>query len=264
LADLPFHTAEGTAVIPEGSRVLIIDERAGKFVVMAERRMLDVRRLGVIDGSAICDASYGDTIIIGGRQLLIAKPSMMDIIGTIERKAQVISPKDGFAIPHYLDIACGSRVIEGGVGSGALTIVLLKSVAPAGRVYSYDLREDHASVARRNIAKAGLEECWELKIGDICKVELEEEVDAAVLDMPDPWNAVGNIVQALRHGGHICCYVPNANQLETVARAMRETGFRELFMVENLQREMVVHDGGVRPSSEMAGHTGYLAFGRKL
>jgi tRNA (adenine57-N1/adenine58-N1)-methyltransferase len=188
----------------------------------------------------------------------------MDIIGTIERKAQVISPKDGFTMPHYLDISCGSRVIEGGVGSGALTIVLLKSVAPAGRVYSYDLRDDHASVARRNIARAGLEDCWDLKIGDISTASLEEDVDAAVLDMPDPWNAVGNIIRALRHGGHLCCYVPNANQLETAVRAMRDTGFRELFLVENLQREMVVHNGGVRPSSEMAGHTGYLAFGRKL
>jgi tRNA (adenine57-N1/adenine58-N1)-methyltransferase len=254
----------GTVVIPEGSRVLLMDERDGKYVLVAERKMVEVRRLGVVDGSAICDASYGDSISIGGRRLLIVRPSMMDIIGTIERKAQVISPKDGFAMPHYLDISCGSRVIEGGVGSGALTIVLLKSVAPAGRVYSYDLRDDHASVARRNIARAGLEDCWELKIGDICTASLEEDVDAAVLDMPDPWNAVGNIIRALRHGGHLCCYVPNANQLETAVRAMRDTGFRELFLVENLQREMVVHNGGVRPSSEMAGHTGYLAFGRKL
>lgn len=251
-------------MIPEGSRVLLMDERDGKYVLVAERKMVEVRRLGVVDGSAICDASYGDSISIGGRRLLIVRPSMMDIIGTIERKAQVISPKDGFAMPHYLDISCGSRVIEGGVGSGALTIVLLKSVAPAGRVYSYDLRDDHASVARRNIARAGLEDCWELKIGDICTASLEEDVDAAVLDMPDPWNAVGNIIRALRHGGHLCCYVPNANQLETAVRAMRDTGFRELFLVENLQREMVVHNGGVRPSSEMAGHTGYLAFGRKL
>ena len=251
-------------MIPEGSRVLLMDERDGKFIFVAERKMVEVRRLGVVDGSAICDASYGDSISIGGRRLLIVRPSMMDIIGTIERKAQVISPKDGFAMPHYLDISCGSRVIEGGVGSGALTIVLLKSVAPAGRVYSYDLRDDHASVARRNIGRAGLEDCWDLKIGDVCTAPLEEDVDAAVLDMPDPWNAVGNIIRALRHGGHLCCYVPNANQLETAVRAMRDTGFRELFMVENLQREMVVHNGGVRPSSEMAGHTGYLAFGRKL
>jgi len=251
-------------LIPEGARVMLMDERDGKFMFVAERKMVEVRRLGVVDGSAVCDASYGDSISIGGRRLLIVRPSMMDIIGTIERKAQVISPKDGFAMPHYLDISCGSRVIEGGVGSGALTIVLLKSVAPAGRVYSYDLRDDHASVARRNIARAGLEDCWELKIGDICTASLEEDVDAVVLDMPDPWNAVGNVIRALRHGGHLCCYVPNANQLETAVRAMRDSGFRELFLVENLQREMIVHDGGVRPSSEMAGHTGYLAFGRKL
>jgi len=243
---------------------MLLDDLGGRHILTVERRMIEVRRLGVVDGTTICGASYGDTISIGERRLLIVKPSMMDILDTIERKAQVISPKDGFVMPHHLDIACGSRVIEGGVGSGALTIVLLRSVAPAGRVYSYDLRDDHASVARRNIERAGLADCWELKIGDICTAALEGEVDAAVLDMPNPWDAVENIIRALRHGGHLCCYVPNANQLDRTVRAMRDTGFRELFMVENLQREMIVHDGGIRPSSEMAGHTGYLAFGRKL
>lgn len=251
-------------MIQEGARVLLIDDRGKRHLVEAERAMIDVRTLGVVDGSAVCDASFGDSIQVGSRRLLIVRPSVRDILGTIERKAQVISPKDGFTIPLHLDITCGSRVVEGGVGSGALTIVLLKSVAPEGRVYSYDVREDHATVARRNVRRAGLDGCWELMIADICTADIASEVDAVVLDMPNPWDAIDNVRAALRHGGHICCYVPNANQLERAVRALRDAGFQDIVSLENLQREMVVHDGGVRPSSEMPGHTGYLAFGRKL
>ena len=251
-------------MIQEGDRVLLIDDRGGRHLIEAKRGMIDVRSFGVVDGSAICDSSWGDSVSVGTRRVLLVQPSIKDIVSVIERKAQMILPKDGFSIPHHLDIACGSRVIEAGAGSGALTIVLLRSVAPAGRVCSYELREDHASVARRNVRRAGLEGCWELVIGDICNADIELGADAAVLDMPNPWDAVGNVYAALRHGGHICCFVPNANQLETTVKAMRSTGFKDIVSVENLQREMVVHDGGVRPSSEMSGHTGYLAFGRKL
>ena len=251
-------------LIEEGSRVLLIDDRGRKHLLEAVQGMIEVRSLGVVDGTCICHSSYGDTITVGARRLLLVRPSLKDILSTIERRAQVIMPKDGFTIPHHLDIACGSKVIEGGVGSGALTIVLLRSVAPEGKVYSYELREDHASVARRNVRKAGLERCWELRIADVCTAHIDEEVDAVVLDMPNPWNAVENMHRALRHGGHLCCYVPNANQLESTVSSMRCCGFREVASIENLQREMLVHEGGVRPSSEMVGHTGYLAFGRKL
>ncbi|UCE80293.1 MAG: tRNA (adenine-N1)-methyltransferase [Methanobacteriota archaeon] len=253
-----------TGLIKEGASVLLVDDRGGRHLLEAERNMIEVRTLGVVDGSAICESSYGDNISVGTGTLLIVKPSISDFLAAIERKAQIVTPKDGFTIPHYVDIACGSIVIEGGVGSGALTIVLLKSVAPNGRVYSYELRKDHASVAKRNVRKTGLQEYWELSIDDICTAETVKDADAAVLDMPNPWDAVANMHRAIRHGGHICCYVSNANQLESTVKAMRDAGFRELFAIENLQREMIVHEFGVRPSSKMMGHTGYLAFGRKL
>jgi tRNA (adenine57-N1/adenine58-N1)-methyltransferase len=167
-------------------------------------------------------------------------------------------------IPLHLDIGPGSRVIEGGVGSGALTLVLLKAVGPTGRVYSYESRQDYADVARRNIALSENEPSWELKIGDICTAKLESDVDAVALDIPNPWDAMVNVSRALRIGGYACCYVPNANQLETAVKKMREVGLAEIISLETLQREMVVHEGGVRPSFDMLGHTGYLSFGRRM
>lgn len=251
-------------MIEEGTRVILVDGEGHKSFLRASNGMVEVGKLGVVDGRKICDASFGDRLSIGGTEFTILKPSVLDIVGAVQRKAQIMNPKDSFLVPMYLDLESGSRVIEAGAGSGALTVVLLKAVAPTGKVYSYDNREDHAKQARRNVEMSGHADCWELKIGDICTVEPEKDVDAAVLDMPNPWDAVANLHRAIRPGGYLCCYVPNANQLDRTVRAMRDAGMRETYAFETIQREMVVHEGGVRPSFEMLGHTGYMAIARKI
>ncbi len=251
-------------MIPEGASVLLVDESGKKFVIRAAKRMIEIGGLGVIDGNVLCGLSYGDELAVGQRKFVVLSPSVRDLIGIIERRAQIMIPKDSFLVPMYLDIGSGSKVIEGGVGSGGLTIVLLKAVAPNGKVISYDNRKDHSDQARRNVGLTELEGCWELKLDDICTAELEKEVDAVAIDIPNPWDAIENVKKALRVGGHLCCYVPNANQLEELVRKMRDSGFEDVFSFETIQREMIVHDGGVRPSFDMLGHTGYLTFGRKM
>lgn len=251
-------------MIEEGLSVLLAGESDERYVVKARRDMIDVRGLGVVDGSALCDASFGGEIAVAGRRFVLLKPSVLDLLSSLNRRAQIVAPKDSFPIPMYLDISCGSRVIEAGAGSGAMTLVLLKAVAPDGIVYTYENREDHASIARKNVARSDISACWQLKIGDVCTDVDEVDVDAAMLDIPEPWNALASIHRALRPGGHVCCYIPNTNQLESTANALRDLGFFDILCIEILQREMNVHRRGVRPSSEMMGHTGYLAFGRKL
>ncbi len=250
-------------MIPEGTRLMLIDEEGRKYLAVAKRGMVEVRKLGVLDGDTMCDSSFGEKLDVGGRRFVILQPSLRDLLSMIERKAQIIIPKDSFMIPLHLDIACGSKVVEAGVGSGALALVLLKTVAPGGKVSSYELRTDHADVARRNVNMSGLQGCWELKVGDVCVEELPRDLDAVVLDMPNPWDALPNVLKSLRIGGHICCYLPNANQLERLVNAMKDSGLSEVYSFETIQREMVVHEGGVRPSFDSLGHTGYLAFGRK-
>lgn len=202
----------------------MVDDAGKKFVLRAARRMLEVGGLGVVDGQALCDASFGDEMTIGQRRFVLLRPSVRDLLGIIERKAQIMIPKDSFLVPMYLDISSGSRVIEGGVGSGALTIVLLRTVAPDGKVISYDNRKDHSDLARKNIALTGLERCWEFRLEDVCTTDLVNDVDAAVVDIPNPWDAIENIKKSLRVGGHICCYVPNC---EPAGRTCQEDeGFR--------------------------------------
>jgi len=251
-------------MITEGMRLLLIDSSGKKFLLKASRGMIEIPGLGVLNGDSICESSIGARLKVGGREFVITTPSAKDLLSMIERRAQVIIPKDSFMIPLNLDIGCGSRVIEGGLGSGALTLVLLKAVAPEGRIYSYETREDFAAVAKRNVSLSEHVSCWQLRPEDVTTAKLEDDVDAVMLDIPNPWDAIDNAVSALRHGGHLGCYVPNANQLESAVKKMRTADLFEVVAFETIQREMVVHDGGVRPSFDMLGHTGYLAFGRKL
>lgn len=251
-------------MIAPKSMVLLVDESGRKTVVRADRGMMNVKGLGVIDGDKLCASEIGGQLSVGTRSYLILRPSIRDLLGTVERRAQIMIPKDSFLVPMYLDLGAGSRVLEGGVGSGALTIVLLKAVAPTGHVCSFETREEHAAVAKRNVEMSGFEGCWELRMEDVCTAELGSGFDAAMLDIPNPWDAMANVAKAVRIGGYVGGYVPNANQLESLVNSMRACGLDEVLAFETIQREMIVHRGGVRPSFDMLGHTGYLAFARRM
>jgi len=251
-------------MIEESTKVLLVEAGGKKHLVKAERRMIDLGGQGIIDGSSLCDSDIGSKLRVGSREFTVLRPSLRDLLGLMERRAQIMIPKDSFQIPLHLDVGCGDRVLEGGVGSGALTLVLLKSVGPSGKVVSYEVREDHANLARKNVAMCDNATAWELRMEDICKANLDRGNDAAVLDIPNPWDALENVSAALKVGGHVCCYVPNANQLEQCVRRMRELKLADVYAFETLQREMVVHDGGIRPSFDMLGHSGYMAFGRRV
>ncbi|OPY34552.1 MAG: tRNA (adenine(57)-N(1)/adenine(58)-N(1))-methyltransferase TrmI [Methanomassiliicoccales archaeon PtaU1.Bin124] len=246
----------------EGDIVFLLDDKGKKFWLKLERGMIKLPSLGVIDGNKIIEAGDGGCVSLAGKNFTVLSPGVSDLMEAVERGAQIIMPKDAATIVFELDLKDGDVVVEAGLGSGALTTALLHSVEPTGKVISVELREDFGDKGRRNVAKTRSKRLWTLRIGDIRTIELEQKADAVVLDMPDPWVAVDNVSRFLRSGGRLCVYVPNTNQLELVVKKMRASGFVEVKALENIQRAMEVHDMGVRPSYEMLGHTGYLAFGR--
>ena len=249
--------------IGKGRNVLLVDEFGRKYLLRTSCQMEKVEGLGVIDTKRLASCSYGDTFSIGNRRFFLLEPSVTDKVARLRRKAQIILPKDSAAIVLRCNIASGSIVVEGGIGSGALTTVLASYVAPKGKVISYELREDFASVALENLRNANLEGLVEVRMGDIRKGIEEKDVDAVILDIPDQWEAIVPAKKALKIGGYICSYSPTVNQLERTVRKLEEGGFQEIRRMEILEREMLVGDGGVRPSFEMLAHTGYLTFARK-
>lgn len=251
-------------MLPEGSLAYLLDEKGKRTWIVLNKGMLKLSGMGVVDGDRLLSSEDGAELTIAGKRFWLLVPGATEMMSSVERGAQVITPKDAATILMELNIKSGDKVLEAGVGSAALSIALLNQVRPWGQVISMEIRQEFADKGKKNIEKAGLSEGWHLHIGDVRKDRLDIVVDAVVLDMPDPWDAVENVSSMLRNGGRFCSYVPNTNQLERVVRQLHSSGFVEVRCFENMQREMVVHEMGVRPSYDMLGHTGYLVFARKV
>jgi tRNA (adenine57-N1/adenine58-N1)-methyltransferase len=249
-------------MLKEGQLVFLLDDRGKRHWVRLDRGMLKVPSLGVVDGDRLLGAGDGATLTLAGKPFVLLTPGTVDLMGSLERGAQVITPKDAATILLELDLKDGDMVVEAGLGSGSLTIALISAVAPDGRVVSVELRPEFAEKGRRNVMRTTFPHLWSVRLGDVKYIKLDLVADAVVLDMPDPWEALDNVRRFLRPGGRLCVYVPNTNQLERAVKEMRSQGFVEVRAVENIQRDMEVHEMGVRPSYETLGHTGYLAFGR--
>ena len=249
-----------------GDRMILLGESNDKILLKADEGTRRVGGVGVFDTGTLIGAPFGGISKVGNRRFLVLRPSVQDEIQTLRRGPQIILPKDSAHILMGCDIISGKRVVEAGSGTGALTVALANAVRPGGRVFSYDIRPEHLKVAKENLLSVGLEGACEFDVGDVCAPGgiRQKEVDAVVLDIPEPWRALDNAWEVLRPCGHFACYSPTVNQVELTMRALYERRFVEVMTVETLQREMAVVEKGIRPSFEMLGHSGYLTFARKV
>jgi tRNA (adenine57-N1/adenine58-N1)-methyltransferase catalytic subunit len=250
-------------MIQDHDRVILVDGEGQRWLVRAGAAGVRIPGLGVLDGRRLVGQPWGCRIEQVGKVLTALPPSTPDLLATVRRKAQIVQPKDAARIVLECDVRAGSRVVEAGVGSAALTIALARAVLPGGKVTTYELREDFAAWGRDNLEAAGLAQAVEVKLGDVRGGIAEWEVDAVVLDVPDPWMAVPAAWEALRIGGALACYSPLVSQVEQTHEAARKQGFQDLRTLELLERAWVVGERGSRPSFDMLGHTGYLTFARK-
>lgn len=247
----------------EDEYIFLADDSDNRYWLKVSYGMIAVPSLGTADGSKFRDIDDGGKVTIAGTQFTAFRPGTADLMGSLERGAQIIVPKDAASIIMNCDIKSGDTVLEVGAGSGALTTALIRAVAPKGNVHTIEFKEDHAARAHKNLKRAGLDRYWSYQIGDARSVHSEIIADALVMDMPDPWLALPNLSHNLRPGGRICAYVPNMNQAETAVNALRSERYFGVRVIELLERDIEVHPGGVRPAFRMLGHTGYLIFGRK-
>jgi tRNA (adenine57-N1/adenine58-N1)-methyltransferase len=188
---------------------------------------------------------------------------MPDLFRKLARGPQIITLKDAGIISAFTGISSGDLVVDAGAGSGFLAIFMGNLVKPKGRVVSYEVREDFARIAERNVKKAGLEKYVQVKQKDIFRGIDENGVDVITLDMPEPWHAVEHVKKALKDDGYAVGYVPTVEQARKFVLACVEAGLRHEQTVECMVREMVVGERGTRPQTKGLMHTGYLAFVRK-
>jgi tRNA (adenine57-N1/adenine58-N1)-methyltransferase catalytic subunit len=203
-----------------------------------------------------------------GRRLLALRPTFAEQVVERKRRAQPIYPKDLAAILVHADVSPGDVVVEAGTGTGALTLAALRAVGPAGRVVSYEAREDFHAAARAAVedVMGGMPANLELRVGDVYEEGFAERgVDRVLLDLPEPWRALPGAAEALRAGGMVFAHCPNATQVQRFCDALREVGgFGLIETVEVLERGWTVRGRSLRPSHRMVAHTGFLTFARRL
>jgi tRNA (adenine57-N1/adenine58-N1)-methyltransferase catalytic subunit len=211
---------------------------------------------------------FGITSSAGG-EYLVFRPLLNEFVVSMPRGAAVVYPKDAAQIVAMADVFPGARVVEAGVGSGALTCSLLRAVGPEGRVSSYERRPEFAEIAAQNVDQffSGRHPAWRLTVGDLAEAmdEGPGSVDRVVLDMLAPWECLDRVAEALIPGGLVCAYVATTTQLSRIVETIRaHGGFTEPHPWETLVRDWHVEGLAVRPGHKMAGHTGFLVTARRM
>ncbi len=246
-----------------GERVLLVDAKQRHYLITLRTGASFHTHVGIVEHDHLIGMPEGSTVLGStGRKFLVVRPTLADAVLKMPRGAQVIYPKDLGAILIEADIGPGVRVLEAGVGSGALSMALLRAGAD---VVGYELRQDFADGARANVeAMVGAGARYRVELRDVYEGIEEVGLDRILLDLPEPWRVLPHAEVALRPGGILCAYLPSINQTAQLRTAMDRSGFGLASTLEVLHRTWHIEDRSVRPDHRMVGHTGFLTTGRRL
>jgi tRNA (adenine57-N1/adenine58-N1)-methyltransferase catalytic subunit len=254
--------------LQDGEQVLLIDQRGRRHLVMLRKGETFHSDRGWVAHDTMIGQADGSWVRTSkGTRYVVLRPTLAEYVLDMPRGAQVIYPKDLAMVMFWADIHPGARVLEAGMGSGALTLALLRAVGPEGKVISYEQREDFARRALANI---------HLRMGEVTNLAVrlrpveeglgeEEAVDRAVFDLPEPWHLVEPVTRVLRSGGIFLSYVPTIIQSHQLSEALRRhPGYTLVETFETLFRPWNIDGTSVRPFHRMVAHTGFITVARRV
>lgn len=247
----------------EGQIVLLLSADGRHYLVQLQAKQAFHTDLGLIHHDDLIGQTFGREVPTQtGNVFVLLEPSTHDLLMGIKRATQIIYPKDVGYLLLKLNVQPGSRVLEVGTGSGALTLSLARAVGEEGRVFSYDIRADLQDLARRNLERVGLEARVELKRGDAAEGFAETGLDAGFMDVREPWRYLEQVQKALQPGGFLGALVPTTNQVQELVAALQEQAVRDVEVCELMLRQYKPVPERLRPMDRLTAHTGYLIFGR--
>lgn len=258
-------TSRSPSEFDYGSLVLLVDRKHRRYLVRLAEGASFHSHAGYVAHADIVGQHDGyiarSTL---GAAYICVTPTLSDFVFEMPRGAQVIYPKDIGAILVQADIYPGARVLEAGVGSGALSMAMLRAGA---HIVGYELREDFAATAQANVVSFLGDEAavrYRVELRNVYDGIDEGDLDRIVLDLPEPWNVVKHAESALRVGGIFFAYVPSTVQVAQLREALDDSAFAMVQTNEILQRGWYVKGAAVRPDHRMVGHTGFLTTARLL
>lgn len=265
-AAAPPQDVSTAALLRAGESVLFIDNKEREYL----RTLKAGGRIHIRNGYLLCDDLIGgpegrQMRNSGGDDFLVLRPTYASLIPNLPRRAQVIYPKDVGTILLWGDIAPGTRVLEVGTGPGALTIALLRAIGPNGQLFSYEIREDFAEIARSNVRQFfGEAPNWTVRLADIADGIAERDLDRMVMDLAEPWRFLAGAFAALRPGAVLIAYVPTVLQVKQFVDHARVAGFAAVEATETMLRPWHVRGLSIRPVHRMVAHTGFVITCRRL
>jgi tRNA (adenine57-N1/adenine58-N1)-methyltransferase len=249
-----------------GEWVLLTSQKGKKWLVRIDEEPYSSHLGGIYLGD-IAGREEGDWLVTSkGAKLMLFRPSLEDFIFSMKRQTQIIYPKDLSAMLFYGDVYPGCKILETGIGSGALTLALLRAMCERGKLISVEKRVDFALQARENIRLFFGEgpSNHEIVIGDIENFSISGEMDRIFVDLPEPWRAIGNLAGMLRMGGLLVSLSPNVGQVQITHRQLQMNGFGDIVHFELLRRDWKIDQLRARPFDRMVAHTGFITVAKRV
>ena len=254
------------AAFLEGDMAMLIDRKGRRYLVRLSSTGALHTHVGVLPHQDIIGKDQGSWLrSTKGQTFLALKPTLGEYAQHMPRATQVIYPKDLGNILIMADIFPGCRVVEAGLGSGALTMALLQAAGPWGCVTSYEVRTEQVPRVLTNM-EAYLGEIGNLQVqeGDIYQGIEEQDIDRVVLDVPEPWNVVAHAAEVLKPGGILLCFLPTVLQVHRLTGTLDDDGrFQLVETVETLLRPWHVTQQSMRPAHRMVAHSGFITTARR-
>ena len=252
-------TADGRGRMAEGSPVLLVLEDERRFLIHLQPGRTFSTHKGAVEHDNLIGNAYGRVFkTTSGSEVVALYPTWIDRMMKVQRRTNIMYPKDVAYLIAQLGIGPGDEVVELGAGSGAMTIALAHAVTPGGKVYSYDRRDEHLQQAAMNCERAGVDPgLIEFRLRGTGE-PLPEGVAAMMCDIPEPWDEVAAARRSLAGSGRFASATPTFNQAERLAECLAGEGFAMIQTVEILVREILARPGRTRPAHRMVGHTQLL------
>jgi tRNA (adenine57-N1/adenine58-N1)-methyltransferase len=225
---------------------------------------------GVVSMAKVAETGFGGTVMSHmDKPYRVVKPTLYDLVKGVKRQTQIIYPKEVGYILLKLGVGPGAKVIEAGSGSGSLTMALAWSVGEEGKVYSFERREEFSKLARKNVARAGLDHRVEFIHRDIEEgfgvddLGLKNGADCLFLDVRTPWEYLDQVAAAVSKGAPVGFLLPTANQISDLLAGLENAAFGDIEVLEIFLRKYKPVADRLRPADRMVAHTGFLVFARQ-
>ncbi len=251
-------------MIKEGDLIFLYNDDKRNFMTKVTKNTLHTDK-GYIKLDSLVGMKFGQKAETNlGHPFYILKPYLFEMIMKVKRQTQILYPKDIGMILTKAHIYPGAKVIESGIGSGALTTALANFVRPNGKVYSYERNEDFLKNAKKNLEKNGLDQWVEFNHLEVTDEYPQKEVDFVMIDIGSPWQLIDAAYKSLKGGHRLATICPTFEQLTKTVFNLEEKGFINIETMEILLRRILVRRGKTRPEQRIPSHTGWLVFATKI